>query len=236
MSFFGRVFKMGQAEAHSLVDKLENPIKMTEQGIRDLKEDLDKSLKAFAEVKALAIRAKREHAEAKSKAANYENKAMALLQKAESGQLDPAEADRLASEALARKEEAEGQAQVAKKNMENFETQISKLDANIKKLRSNISHYENELKTLKARSKVASATKSVNKQMAKIDSGGTVSMLERMKEKVEKDEAMAEAYGDIADESKSVDEEIDSALGGSTGGSDALAALKAKMAAKKDQA
>ena len=236
MSFFGRVFKMGQAEAHSVVDKLENPIKLTEQGIRDLKVDLDKSLKAFAEVKALAIRAKREHSEAKSRAANYENKAMALLQKAESGQLDPAEADRLASEALARKEETEGQAQVAKKNMENFETQISKLDANIKKLRSNISHYENELKTLKARSKVASATKSVNKQMSKIDGGGTVSMLERMKEKVEKDEAMAEAYGDIADESKSVDEEIDSALGGSTGGSDALAALKAKMAAKKDQA
>jgi phage shock protein A len=41
-----------------LVDKLEDPIKMTEQGIRDLKEDMSKALQAMAEVKALAIRAK----------------------------------------------------------------------------------------------------------------------------------------------------------------------------------
>jgi len=32
-----RFFKMGSAEVNNAVDKLENPIKMTEQGIRDLK-------------------------------------------------------------------------------------------------------------------------------------------------------------------------------------------------------
>jgi phage shock protein A len=41
------MFKIGTAEAHSAIDKLEDPIKMTEQGIRDLKKDLDESLKAF---------------------------------------------------------------------------------------------------------------------------------------------------------------------------------------------
>ena len=49
---------MGEAEAHSAIDKLENPIKLTEQGIRDLKKDLDKSLHALAEVKALEIRSR----------------------------------------------------------------------------------------------------------------------------------------------------------------------------------
>ena len=34
------------------MDKLEDPIKMTEQGIRDMKKDLESSLKALAEVKA----------------------------------------------------------------------------------------------------------------------------------------------------------------------------------------
>ena len=43
---------MGEAEAHSALDKLENPIKLTEQGIRDLKADLDKALQALAEVKS----------------------------------------------------------------------------------------------------------------------------------------------------------------------------------------
>ena len=40
MNVFKRLFKMGEAEAHSAIDKLENPIKLTEQGIRDLKKIL----------------------------------------------------------------------------------------------------------------------------------------------------------------------------------------------------
>ena len=45
--------------------------------------------------------------------------------------------------------------------------------------------------------------------MAEIDSSSTVTMLERMKEKVTQEEALAEAYGDIANESKSIDDELD---------------------------
>ena len=40
MSIFKRFFKVTQAEAHAVMDKFEDPIKMTEQGIRDLKNDL----------------------------------------------------------------------------------------------------------------------------------------------------------------------------------------------------
>ena len=36
MNIFKRLFRIGAAETNSLVDKLEDPIKMTEQGIRDL--------------------------------------------------------------------------------------------------------------------------------------------------------------------------------------------------------
>ena len=48
--------------------------------------------------------------------------------------------------------------------------------------------------------------------MAEIDSSSTVSLLERMKEKVEQDEALAEAYGDIANDSKSIDDELNAAI------------------------
>ena len=82
MNVFKRLFRVGEAEMHSAVDKLEDPIKMTEQGIRDLKKDLDSSLKALAEVKAMAIRAKNDYQTNKSKAQDYENKAMMLLKKA----------------------------------------------------------------------------------------------------------------------------------------------------------
>lgn len=232
MNVFKRLFKMGEAEAHSALDKLENPIKLTEQGIRDLKNDLDASLKALAEVKAMAIRSKNDLQTSKNKAKDYENKAMLLLKKAQSGGMDVAEAERLASEALVKKEEQLEHATRAQEEVNRFDTNIGQLDQNVKKIRATISKYENELKTLKARVKVSTATKKLNKQMAQIDSSGTVSMLEKMKEKVAQDEALAQSYGEIANESKSIDDEIDSALDGDASqvkAADSLAALKAKM-------
>lgn len=230
MNVFKRMFKMGEAEAHSALDKLENPIKMTEQGIRDLKKDLDSSLKALAEVKAMAIRAKNDVQTNMSKAKDYENKAMLLLKKAQAGEMEASEADRLATEALSRKEEFTAALTQSKTEQDRFENNVSQLDGKVKKLRAEISKYENELRTLKARVKVSEATAKVNKQMAQIDSSSTVSMLERMKDKVAQQEALAEAYGDIAGESKSLDDEIDSALDGTnTKASDDLAAMKAKL-------
>lgn len=236
MNILKRFFKIGESEAHSLAEKMENPIKLTEQGIRDLKQKLDDSLKAYAEVKAMAIKARREYNEYKKQADNYEQKAMQLVERAEGGQMDASEADRLATEALNRKKQAAEQAQTTKQNADNLDARLKDLDAKIKKLRSSISHYENELKTLKARQKVSEATKTVNKQMASVDTGSTVSMLERMKEKVDKEEALADAYGEMAEENKSLDDEIDSALE-DTGGSesDDLAALKAKMKKNKGE-
>jgi len=231
MNFFRRLFKIGQAEAHSAVDKLEDPIKLTEQGIRDMKEDLDKSLRALAEVKAMAIRARNDIETYETNAEDYEGKAMLLIQRAQKGELDQAEADRLATEALVKKDNNIKLAVTAKADQERFENSVSQLDGNIKMIKSNISKWEAELKTLKARVKVSKATKSLNKQMAQIDSSGTVSMLERMKEKVAQEEALAESYGEIAQEGRSVDMDIDKALEGSeqTKATDELAALKAKM-------
>ncbi|WP_321310170.1 PspA/IM30 family protein [Marinifilum fragile] len=234
MGIFSRLFNVGKAEAHAAIDKLEDPIKMTEQGIRDLKKDLDKSLQALAEVKALAIRSKRELNEQKSLGQNYEQKAILLLQKAEKGDLDVAEAERLATEALARKEEAVANVARAQEEVIRFDQNISQLDANVKKLKSTITRYENELRTLKARTRVSSATQKINKQLSGIDSSGTVSMLEKMKDKVAQQEAMAEAYGEISVENRSLDEEIDATLNETNvKASNALEELKAKMKNKE---
>jgi phage shock protein A len=235
MSIFKRLFRIGKAETHSIIDKLEDPIKLTEQGIRDLKNDLDQSLRALAEVKAMSIRSKKESADAKNRALSYENKAMMLLSKAERGELDSAEADRLASEALKQKQDAENQSKSAEQNAASIDKNLVQLEINVKKLRTKISHYENELKTLKARARVSQATTKLNKQMAQIDSTGTIAMLEKMKDKVTENEALGEAYGAIANENRSVDEEIDEVLGGESPyvASEALAALKAKMKGEK---
>ena len=211
MNIFRRLFKIGESEANSAIDKMEDPIKMTEQGIRDMKQDLEKSLEALAQVKALAIRAKNEQEEHQDKAEDYHNKAILILKKAEKEQMEKEEADRLAKQALVKKEEAQQHVSRSKEEVKKFNESIAQLENNIQNIKANISNWENELKTLKARVKVSNATKNLNKQMAEIDSSSTVSMLERMKEKVAQEEALAEAYGDIANASKSIDEELEKA-------------------------
>lgn len=232
MNIFKRLFRIGSAEANSLVDKLEDPIKMTEQGIRDLKKDLSAALQAMAEVKALAIRAKNDAKTHTERANSYEKKAVLLLKKAENGEISIEEADRLASECLVQKDSNVASAATCKSDQIKFEGSVSKLDGNIKKLKSNIKKFEVELKTLRARAKVSKATKKINQQLAGVDSSSTVAMLERMKEKVDQDEALAESYAEIAGENTSIDDEIDKAIDAGSSevkASDSLAALKAKM-------
>lgn len=234
--FFQRLIKLGSAEANSIVDMLEDPVKMTEQGIRDLKKDLEITMKNFAEVKAIAIRAQREMEKNKSSAVDWERKAMALLQQGQSGAMEPANAERLAGEALTRKEESSNNYLTAQKNYETQNKAVTAMQGNIERLKSQVQQYENELMTLKARAKTAEATKKINRQLANVDSKGTLSLLERMKEKVEEEETLALAYGDMAGTSTTVEDEIDRALitdGNKSANqnkqAESLAALKAKM-------
>ena len=212
MNFFKRLFKMGQAEANAALDNMEDPIRLTEQGIRDLKVELEDALESLAQVKALSIRAKNEHEEFVAKIENYQEKAMLLLTKAKKGELEMEAAEKLAKEALVEKEKSSKLANSAKEEANQFETSVNQLETNVAEIRKSISKWQNELKTLKARVKVSNATQKLNKQMADIDAFSTVSMLERMKDKVIQEEALAEAYGESPNSNFSLDSEIDKAI------------------------
>ncbi|WP_373057574.1 PspA/IM30 family protein [Zunongwangia sp. H14] len=236
MNIFRRLFKIGEAEANSAIDKMEDPIKLTEQGIRDLKQDLDKNMEALAQVKALAIRARNDQEEYLEKKEDYHNKAILILKKGERGEMDKTEADRLAREALIKKEESQKHVERAEEEARKFNENVSQLERNIQTIKASISNWENELKTLKARVKVSNATKILNKQMAEIDSSSTVSMLERMKEKVAQEEALAEAYGDIAGATKTIDDELEKAANSTeTKAEDDLSKLKDQLGINKDK-
>ncbi len=231
MSVFSRIFKIGQAEAHSAVDKFEDPVKMTEQGIRDLKQDLQQAQNSLAQVKGIAIRTGKDAENKKNFAADYERKAMLLLQKIQSRGLAAAEGERLATEALVKKEEYAREAVRLSKEAEHHGSMANQLEAKVNKIKSAISSYENDLITLKARSRTAESAQKINRQISRIDTSGTVAMLERMKAKVEEEESLAQAYGEIADADKSVDDQIQSALAGEARADAAasLAEMKKKM-------
>ena len=231
MSIFKRIFRVTQSETHALIDKLEDPIKMTEQGIRDLKKDLQQAMSSLAEVKSMAIRTRRDADNKKKLAADYERKAMMLLQKMQGGELDSTDAERLATQALSQKEELATEAVQLSQDAERHEQMANQLQANVNKIKSTVTTYENDLVTLKARARTAAATKKINQQIARVDSSGTIAMLEKMRSRVEEDESLATAYGEMATADKSVDDEINKALSGGSppSTSQSLLELKQKM-------
>ena len=231
MSIFRRMFKVAQSNAHAAVDQLEDPIKMTEQGIRDLKKNLQAAMVSLAQVKSLAIRLQKETDDHKKRAADYERKAMLLLRRAEAGEMAAAEAERLATSALEKKETEVQQSARIGADYETQRRMSDQLQAKVEDLKRQIAKYENELITLRARARTASSMRKINQQLAGADASGTVAMLEKMKHRVQEEESLAEAYDQLADVGGTIDEDIDRALAGPSpgAGADSLAELKKKM-------
>jgi phage shock protein A len=212
MNIFKRIFRIGQAEIHAAVDKMEDPIKMTEQGLRELRVDLAEATEAYAKVKALAIRTENDHHSRQQESRIYAEKAILIMQKAQSGQVELTKAEELAREALSLhkkyylESEDIGQQAIA------LQQSSMEMLRNTEILKENMEKWEKELRTLKARVKVSKATEQVNKQLAHVDSNGIITMLERMKSKVEDQEALAKAYGEIHRDTNSKKEELNRIL------------------------
>ena len=230
-SIFQRIFKVTQSEAHASMDKFEDPIKMSEQGVRDLKKSLQTSMVSLAQVKSLAIRLQKETDDHKKRAADYERKAMLLLKRMQGGEMEGAEAERLATEALSKKEEALQRHTTVSGEQQAQQRMADQLQTKVEELKRQISKYENEIITLRARARTASSMRKINQQLAGADASGTVAMLEKMKTKVQEEESLAEAYGQLSDVGGTIDEDIDKALAlpSTAATSDSLAELKKKM-------
>ncbi len=230
-SIFQRIFKVAQSEAHSTMDKFEDPIKMSEQGVRDLKKSLQASMVSLAQVKSLAISLQKQADDQKKMGAGYERKAMLILQRLQGGEMEQAEAERLATAALSKKEEALQQAATLSVDQQAQQQMADQLQTKVEELKRQIGKFENEVITLRARARTASSMRKINQQLAGADASGTVAMLEKMKNKVQEEESLAQAYGELSDVGGTIDEDIDKALAlpSSKASSDSLAELKKKM-------
>ncbi|MCH5596905.1 PspA/IM30 family protein [Niabella ginsengisoli] len=208
MNIFKRLFRIGQAETHSAIDKLEDPIKMIEQGLRDLHTELDQANRALAEVKAMHIRRGNELKQYKEDEGAVHNKSILLLKKAQEGAMESNEADTLVKENLRKKAAISKKISITEQEANALQTQVTGLEGNVTKIKSSIGQWESELKTLRARVKVSNATQKINQQLMKMDSNSVAHMLERMKDKVLDEEALATAYGEMNKQEESHEEKV----------------------------
>jgi len=236
--FFKRLLNVGKAKAHAKLDKVEDPVALTEQAIKDLKQDLAESMKSLAEMKALAIQTKRNVQRDHQAADQYEQRAMQFIAKAEQGDITMDEADRYALKALSQKDQILRVSSANEQNLHAYENMIRKLEIDVQKIRTQINTWEGELKTLKVRSRLSETSRRLNERMSSLGNSSMSSMLEDMKMKVEEQEALAQSYEEVASNDDNVDKQVEKALGKSAAElpnlptpKDALAQLKAKMKA-----
>jgi phage shock protein A len=212
MNIFKRILRIGQAEIHAAVEKMEDPIKMTEQGLRELRDDVAEATESYARVKAMAIRTENEQNACTREAGSYGEKAVLIMQKAQGGELDIIKAEQLAREALSLRRKYAADAEMLSLQAAAHQQSAAEVLKNIEVLKDNLAKWEKELKTLKTRVTVSKATEQVNKQLAHIDSNSTIAMLERMKEKVDDKEALSKAYGEIAQTKHELKDELNKLL------------------------
>ncbi|MDA5108810.1 MULTISPECIES: PspA/IM30 family protein [Brevibacillus] len=199
MSFFKRLRDLTMANLFALIEKAEDPIKMTDQYLRDMQEDLEEAEKAVAAQIAL---------EKKFKLLYEEQEALVKKRDEQAHLAAQAKNVDLARRALEEKKAAQQKMEEYKASYEQNKRAADNLREKLAEMRKQINELKHKRETLVARVNAAKAQKNINKAMTGFDANTAMAGLKRMEEKALQLEAEAEASGDVYKKETSLDEEI----------------------------
>jgi len=227
MSIFDRLFRISKAEAHAVIDKMEDPEKMASQILRELRENYQQAIQGEAEIKALALQHRASELQYRNSAADWEKKANDLLDRVDSKQLDEAKGNELATKAAEAHQTALNEADQFAKMAEKEESAVAVMDLKIKQIKDQIAETESRAQLISSRARTAEVSEKINKTLSNVDTDGLKATLDRMDQKASAQEFRAAAYAQIDDATMSTEQEINKALGAGSSSS-ALDAIKAK--------
>lgn len=218
MGIFGRIADIFKANVNDALDRAEDPEKMIKQMVIEMEESINKTTLSVAQAVANEKGLFRKMEKAKRDAEEWEQKAVQALQ---AGRED------LAKSALEKKN-------IATKNYTDLQpihqqakTTADKLREQLNSLKAKLDEAKSRESTLIARSQAAKAQKQISKSISGVGSDA-FGKFDKFENKVEKLESEAEAYGELAGDETSLDDEFKK-LNTSTAVDDDLLALKAKM-------
>lgn len=200
MSLFKRLRDLTLSNVYALIEKAEDPIKLTDQYIRDMTEDLEEAEKAVASQIALEKKFK----------LLYEEQA-ALVQKRTEQSHTAAKAQNidLARRALEEKNSAEQKMIEYQASFSQNQLLANNLREKLEDMRKQLTDIKNKRETLIARYQAAKTQTEINKAMNGFGSDSAASGLKRMEEKMLQMEAQAEASNELSSsKGKSLDEEF----------------------------
>ena len=210
MNIFKRLLKIGQSEIHSLVEKMEDPIALTQEVINDMKGQLLATEEMYISARAVVIRLEHSIDDRKAEALVYEEKAEKVLLMAQNKELSKEKAESLAIEALRLQKQLLDESEDFKEQALTHKKKVEEIEEKIDVLKFNIGKWKKELDSLIAKKQINSATEFANRQMANIDNNSTVDMLKKLRSTDKEDEAYAEAINELA--KQKMDQDIDYAL------------------------
>lgn len=210
MNIFKRLLKIGQSEIHSLVEKMEDPIALTQEVINDMKGQLLETEELYLSARAVVIRLEHAIDDRKAEALVYEEKAEKVLLMAQNRELSREKAESLAIEALRLQKQLLDESEEFKEQALMHNKKVEEIEDKIDVLKFNIGKWKKELDSLIAKKQINSATEFANRQMANIDNNSTVDMLKKLRSTDKVDEAYAEAINELA--KQKMDQDIDYAL------------------------
>ncbi|MBW5446254.1 PspA/IM30 family protein [Cohnella sp. CFH 77786] len=216
MSLFKRLRDLTLSNIYALIEKAEDPIKLTDQYIRDMTEDLEEAEKAVAQQIAL---------EKKFKQLYEEQTALVQKRTEQAHMAAQAQNVDLARRALEEKHAAEQKMNEYKAAYDQNRQLADNLRAKLDDMRKQLTEMKNKRETLAARYNAAKTQHEINKAMSGFGSDTAAAGLKRMEEKMLQMEAQAEASNELASsKGKSLDEEFAN-LGKDKKVEDELAAL-----------
>ncbi|AOZ91060.1 PspA/IM30 family protein [Paenibacillus crassostreae] len=199
MSMFKRLRDVTMSNINSLIDKAEDPIKMTDQYIRDMHEDLEDAEKAVAAQIAI---------EKKFKQLYEEQEALVNKRTLQAQTAAKAQNVDLARRALEEKNAAEVKMNEYKVNYDQNKAAADNLRGKLEEMRKQLTLMKNKRETLVARYNAAKAQTEINKAMTGFSTDSAANGLKRMEDKMMHMEAQAEASNELASNEKSLDDEF----------------------------
>ena len=226
MSIFSRIFKIGEASVHKVVEKLEKPELMLEQAIRDKSDQIRDAKKAIQECIATERKTKALLEKEKSEKFSWEQKAEAALK---------AGKEELAIKALQRATEHDQKGKSLEENWQSQRDSVDSLKTDIVKMDDQLAEFKRNKDFVIAQSKAAEVKKNIYEAKARISKKHDADdLMARMKAKAERSAYEADAAKEMAESFSGADtlEREFEELGTTTASTEVqekLAAMKAKM-------
>jgi phage shock protein A len=221
MGLFSRLGTLIRSNINELISKAEDPEKMLNQVLVDMKTQLVEAKKQVAVAIADEKRLKKQYETEAAKALEWEKKAMLAIKAGD---------DNLARAALARKAEHEEVAETLRQQWEAQKASVEQLKNALRGLDAKIEEAKRKRNILVSRQKRAEAQRTINETLTNISSTSAFDTFERMSDRVTQIEAEAEATAELGGELPEANLEAQFRALAAGNVDDELSALKKRMA------